>query len=133
MSPLLAILLIQTIPVSGVVDRVEGDWAVVEWCGQALEDLPLKLLPRDLREGEPLRASLDPDPRGSWRREEDQAVLGSGPEAVQIPIPRGRSRATRFTVRFEAGRRGLRRCGPAPRAPASSTRATSRSPSTQGL
>ena len=60
MSPLLAVLVLL-----GVVDRIEGPIAVVEWEGRALADHRLDQLPSGLREGDRLRAVLRPPRRTS--------------------------------------------------------------------
>lgn len=53
----------------GIIDRVEGAWAVVEWRtddGLQFQDLPLRLLPAGAGEGDGLRAAL----RGRCARSE---------------------------------------------------------------
>ncbi len=37
---------------TGTVDRIEGDWAVVEWVDGSMSDLPLDAVPKELREGD---------------------------------------------------------------------------------
>lgn len=51
-------LLVFGLRVHGVVDRVEGDWAVVEWEGRSIGDLPLSALPSGVREGDGVVAVL---------------------------------------------------------------------------
>ncbi len=41
-----------------VVDRIEAGWAVVEWCGSAVSELPLDVLPVSVAEGDRVRFSV---------------------------------------------------------------------------
>ena len=41
-----------------VVDRIEAGWAVVEWCGDVVSDLPLDVLPVSVAEGDRVRFSV---------------------------------------------------------------------------
>lgn len=41
--------------VEAVVDRIEDGWAVVEWCGRSVSELPLDALPVEVAEGDRLR------------------------------------------------------------------------------
>ncbi|MEW6397937.1 MAG: DUF3006 domain-containing protein [Bacillota bacterium] len=43
-----------------IVDRFEGEWAVLEWAGQAFS-VPRGLLPHSAREGDSLRWSMEVD------------------------------------------------------------------------
>lgn len=55
MRALLAIVLF------GIIDRVEGAWAVVEWRtddGLLFQDVPVRLLPEGSGEGDGLRAAI---------------------------------------------------------------------------
>ena len=70
-----------------VIDRFEGDYAVVEVDGGRTLDLPRWMLPRELKEGDVIRATLnarddscqvafrvDPDETHQRRRAASQAV-----------------------------------------------------------
>lgn len=52
-----------------IVDRLEGDWAVIEWRGGTF-NLPRCLLPEDVREGDVLELSVRRDLESSARRRE---------------------------------------------------------------
>lgn len=36
----------------GIIDRFEGDYAVVEWNGSEMKDIPRSLLPKECKEGD---------------------------------------------------------------------------------
>ena len=38
--------------VEATVDRIEAGWAIVEWCGATVADVPIIALPPDTREGD---------------------------------------------------------------------------------
>lgn len=50
-----------------IVDRFEGDWAVLEWEGQAFS-VPRALVPGDAREGDCLTWRLQVDRQNSAER-----------------------------------------------------------------
>ena len=50
---------------AGTVDRIEGDWVVVEWSGGHFTDLPAAAFQRIPREGEPVSLRLQPSTTGS--------------------------------------------------------------------
>ena len=52
-----------------IVDRFEGDWAVLELDGQVF-NVPRLLLPAEAREGDALRLSLEVDPSSTQDRRE---------------------------------------------------------------
>lgn len=64
----------------GVVDRVEGDLAVVEWRVDAFADLPLALLPPEVGEGDRLTVTLTATDHGPWLALDEHrlARLGGG-------------------------------------------------------
>ena len=43
-----------------IVDRFEGDWAVLEWNGTTF-NLPRAVLPKEVKEGDVLRFSIEVD------------------------------------------------------------------------
>ena len=47
-----------------VVDRIEGQIAIIEFQGQTL-DIPIDMLPEGIQEGDRLRMILDSQPEGS--------------------------------------------------------------------
>ena len=61
---LAALLGVSMLP--GVVDRVEGDWAVVEWPDRSVRDLPMALFEQPPREGQAVRLWLLAHPRVPW-------------------------------------------------------------------
>jgi len=76
-----------------VVDRIEGDIAVVELEGERTIQLPVEMLPGDTREGSVLTVQL-----GSGARttevvfridEEGEAALRAEVEALRESIPQG--------------------------------------------
>jgi hypothetical protein len=60
LSPLLLVLRL-----AGTVDRVEGDWVVVEWHSGNVTDLPTSTFERTPREGESMSLRLQPRVRGA--------------------------------------------------------------------
>lgn len=63
MSAPLALLL--GLRLSGTVDRIEGDFAVVEWAEGELSDVPLSLLPHRVDEGDLIVLRLRPQSGGA--------------------------------------------------------------------
>lgn len=45
-----------------IVDRIEGDRVVIEWCDRTTSDLPVALFPRDVAEGAVLTLAFQPLP-----------------------------------------------------------------------
>ena len=84
----------------GVVDRIEGDWALVEWPDRSVRDLPVALFEAAPREGQAVRLWLLPHPLGPWRRLGDDLRLGSGAPPVDftIPAPPGARSDRRYLV-----------------------------------
>ncbi len=95
---LAALLGVSTQP--GVVDRIEGDWALVEWPDRSVRDLPVALFEHPPREGQPVRLWLLPHPRGPWLRTGDELRLGRGvpPLDFTIPAPSGARTDRRYLV-----------------------------------
>ena len=52
-----------------VLDRIEGETAVIEWQGQMIL-LPAVLLPKEAREGDLLEISLTIDHKGTQQQKE---------------------------------------------------------------
>lgn len=52
-----------------IIDRIEDEWAVIEWDGKAF-NLPRSLLPEGAREGDVLtvRVEVDPEATGIRRK-----------------------------------------------------------------
>jgi hypothetical protein len=84
----------------GIIDRVEGDWAVVEWPDGSIGDVPVALFERPPRETQAVRLWLLAHPRGPWRRVGDVLRLGSGepPFDFTIPAPTGAQSDRRYLV-----------------------------------
>lgn len=58
-----------------IVDRFEGEWAVLEWEGRTFP-VPRNLLPEGAREGDCLRWTLEVDPAATTaRRRRVKALL----------------------------------------------------------
>ena len=76
----------------GVVDRVEGPMAVVEWQIDAATDVPLALLPPDIREGDRLRVHLSLADHGLALALDDATLLiarPAPPAAFSLVVPPG--------------------------------------------
>ncbi len=84
----------------GVIDRIEGDWAVVEWPDRSVRDLPLALFETTPRESQSVRAWLLVHPRGTWRVVGDDLCMGSclAPLDFSIPAPSGARSDRRYLV-----------------------------------
>lgn len=52
------------------VDRIEGEWAVLESPAGTTFDVPVELLPEGTAEGDVLTWGLQPDPEGTAARRE---------------------------------------------------------------
>jgi hypothetical protein len=100
MTPLILAALFGLGPVPGVVDRVEGDWAVVEWSAGDCRDLPAALFEQAPAEGRGVRLWALPHPRGAWRLGPDGLQLGTGapPLDFSIPAPSGAHAGRRYLV-----------------------------------
>jgi hypothetical protein len=85
---------------AGVVDRIEGDWAVVEWPDRTLRDTPTALFEQAPSEGCSVRLWLLAHPRGPWRLHGDELRLGAGepPLDFTLPAPPGAPSDRRFVV-----------------------------------
>jgi hypothetical protein len=60
MKPLITIVLL-----IGVLDRIEGDWAIIEWASTGeTRDLTTKFLPSTIQEGDRILLQLRPHPAG---------------------------------------------------------------------
>ena len=57
--------LLLALRLAGTVDRVEGDWVVVEWHSGHITDLPTSAFERAPREGEAMSLRLQPRVRGA--------------------------------------------------------------------
>jgi hypothetical protein len=80
-----ALALIAGLRMHGVVDRIEGGYAVVEWEGAALGDIPVALLPADVGEGDKVVLRLR---RGPAR----DVLLPTASGVIELPeelLPRG--------------------------------------------
>lgn len=73
----------------GVVDRVEGDVAVVEWRADAFADLPLALMPAETTEGCHLTVTVGPAPDGPLLALDAHHLRAAGGPhgAVTIALP----------------------------------------------
>ncbi len=61
----------------GIVDRIEGEYAVVEWDVDGFADVPLGLLPPGVREGD--QVLLPKSPRAGGRRRPRLGSRGKRP------------------------------------------------------
>ncbi len=103
MNPLLMFLL--GMHIQGVVDRVEGRFAVVEWDESHLSDLPLSVIPYQVREGQLISLWLKPCGAGAWLAQEDRFLLLSEPGQVYVPAPRSLPPGRYFKGRFKLHRK----------------------------
>ncbi len=87
MSGLLLAALLGVATQQGVVDRVEGDWAVVEWPDGTIGDLPVALFEQPPSECAGVRLWLLAHPRGPWQRRGDALWLGAGTPPLDFAIP----------------------------------------------
>ncbi len=104
MSPaFMAVLL--AIRLSGVVDRVEGDLAVVEWSVDAFGELPVALLPPDTREGDHLSIIFDLSESGELVAVDEHrlaAVDGArAPPLIALPPEAPLRAGGRYDLRVE--------------------------------
>jgi hypothetical protein len=76
-------------PAPGVVDRIEGDFLVVEWADGALGDLPLHWWAgaRAAQEGQRVEATLRPARRGARALTAFPATFPLASGTVQVPLP----------------------------------------------
>lgn len=100
MTALLLAALFGLGPTPGIVDRIEGDWAVVEWSAGDCRDVPAALFEQPPAEGRAVRLWALPHPRGAWRLGDDGLDLGSGkpPFDFTIPAPLGARADRRYHV-----------------------------------
>ena len=89
-----------TLLLLAIVDRVESDFAVLEWNNLALSGINKKLLP-NISEGDQLIFWLSPNPKGSSR------VISNNPltieidgEPVLIPLTWKGDKKQRYILRF---------------------------------
>ena len=84
----------------GVVDRIEGDWAVVEWPDRSVRDLPVALFEQPPCEGQSVRAWLLTNPRGPWQVLGQDLCMGTcqAPLDFSIPAPPGARPDRRYLV-----------------------------------
>ncbi len=81
-------LLLLGLRITGVIDRVEGDQAVIEWREDALTDLPLAILPPELREGDRLIFRFGLQERGAVLALESGEALLMGPgRPITVHLP----------------------------------------------
>jgi hypothetical protein len=97
---LAALLGVSTQP--GVVDRIEGDWAVVEWPDRSVRDLPVSVFEQAPHEGCSVRVLLLTHPRGPWRLDGEDLCLGAclPPLDFTIPAPIGAAPDRRYLAVF---------------------------------
>lgn len=100
MTGLLLAALLGVSAMPGVVDRIEGDWAVVEWPDRSVRDLPVALFEQPPREGQAVRMWLLSHPRGPWQMVDDELRLGRGtpPLDFTLPAPEGARSDRRYLV-----------------------------------
>ena len=70
-----------------IVDRIEGDYAILEWENLALSSLHVSMIPFSPTEGMQLRLEIFPTPFGNtYAIGEDPGVL-HGEHPIVIPFP----------------------------------------------
>ena len=68
------------------VDRIEGDYAIVEWENMALSSIHSTLLPKDTKEGSRLKLMLHPSPLGKGYAVHNDPCILQGASPLIIPI-----------------------------------------------
>ncbi len=104
MRALLLVLGLAALEVPGVVDRVEGSWALVEWPDRSCRDLPLALFEGSPQEGQIVVLRAWSHPQGPWRLDAGGLRLGLGtpPLDFKLPAPPGARIGQRFLVTLDA-------------------------------
>lgn len=69
-----------------IVDRIEGDYAIVEWNNLSLSALHLSVLPREIQEGSRIRLTFHPSPLGDWYAVHTDPSILQGTYPLVIPI-----------------------------------------------
>ena len=69
-----------------IVDRIEGDYTIVEWENMALSSVHSSLLPRETKEGSRLKLTLLPSPLGDWYAVHNDPSILQGNHPLIIPI-----------------------------------------------
>jgi hypothetical protein len=84
----------------GVVDRIEGEWALVEWPDRSVREMPVALFQQPPREGQAVRLWLLAHPRGPWQLVGGDLCLGAcvSPLDFTIPAPHGARSDRRYLV-----------------------------------
>lgn len=101
MSPPLLLLGLRLV---GVVDRVEGPMAVVEWRADCFGDLPLSLLPGGTGEGDQLLFDLDLHERGALLALEPGralVLLPGRPSTLNLPVEAQLRPGLRYELRVQ--------------------------------
>ncbi len=68
-----------------VVDRIEDDRVVVEWCDRTTSDLPATLFAPDVREGAIVTLVLQPTPNPSTNPLPEPREAGTDPHGASRP------------------------------------------------
>ena len=69
-----------------VVDRIEGNYAIVEWDNMALSAIHSSLLPPQIKEGSRLKLILHPSPLGNGYVTHNDPCILQGHYPLVIPI-----------------------------------------------
>ena len=87
----------------GVVDRLEGGYAVVEWQDQTFSDVPLEQFARPVNEGQSVRMRLRAHRHGAWLAEGALLRLPAGDPRRDpvLPAPWGLTDGQRYLVLLE--------------------------------
>lgn len=90
---------------SGVVDRIEGDVAVVEWREDAFGELPVSSLPPGVGEGDLLWVTLDADEHGPLVAIDEHRLSRAdgarAPPTVGLPPETPLRAGSRYALRVE--------------------------------
>ena len=86
----------------GVVDRIEGRYAVVEWGAQVF-DVPVELFDEPVAEGRPVVLRTRPHRHGAWQSSHGQLRLlaGSPSSDLVLPAPSGAPVGRRYVVSLD--------------------------------
>ena len=70
---------------SGTVDRIEGNWAIVEWTDGSFTDVPLTIFPRLPREGDSFSIRLKPSHSGLAIAPRPPARISTSAGLIELP------------------------------------------------
>ena len=81
-----------------IIDRIEGDFAIIEWENQALSAIPLVLIPCSAQEGDRLHLFVYPTPTGSMPKHPNQLIIATPKGPIAIPIDMTLQQNTKYGI-----------------------------------